>query len=143
MPNPGDMVQIDVKYVPYPMRGEQYNQFTGIDDFTIWCDADIYPEKSSLTDSSKNLPFLYAVSKRMEIRNLPIYMSQTLDASSKKPEYTCRIKYELSTLYVIKSFHHLHHKSMARLKEDNFSDLISLNTIGKDLMEVSICKLRY
>ncbi|MDY6853292.1 MAG: hypothetical protein SWO11_01095, partial [Thermodesulfobacteriota bacterium] len=83
-------------------RGEQYYRFTDIDDFTIWCFADIYPEKSSLTDSSKNFLFLYAVSKRMEVRNLPIYMSQTLNASSKNPEYTCRIKYALFTLYGLK-----------------------------------------
>ncbi|MDY6855188.1 MAG: hypothetical protein SWO11_10880 [Thermodesulfobacteriota bacterium] len=75
MPNPGDMVQIAVKYVPYRMRGEQYYRFTAIDDYTTWRFADIYPKKSSLTDSSKNLLFLYAVSKRMEVRSLPIYVS--------------------------------------------------------------------
>ncbi|MDY6856530.1 MAG: hypothetical protein SWO11_17870 [Thermodesulfobacteriota bacterium] len=59
-------------------------------------------------------------------------MSQTLKTYSKNPEYTYRIKYALSTICVIKSFHQLHYKSMARLKEaagemsqiDNFSDWI-------------------
>ncbi|MDY6857375.1 MAG: hypothetical protein SWO11_22255 [Thermodesulfobacteriota bacterium] len=87
------------------------------DDCKRWCFVNIYPEKSSLTDLSKKLHFLYTVSKRMEVRNLPIYMSQTLNESSKNPEYTCRIKYALSIIYIIKSFHHLHHKSRARLKE--------------------------
>ncbi|MDY6856583.1 MAG: hypothetical protein SWO11_18135 [Thermodesulfobacteriota bacterium] len=92
IPNPGDMVQIDVKYLPYRMRGEQYYQFTAIDDYTTWRFTGIYPKKSPLTDSSKKLPFLYAVSKRMEVRSLQKYMSQTLNESSKNPEYTCRIK---------------------------------------------------
>jgi transposase InsO family protein len=47
MPNPGDMVQMDVKYVPYLIRGERYYQFTAIDDCSRWRFADIYPEKST------------------------------------------------------------------------------------------------
>jgi transposase InsO family protein len=47
MPYPGDLVQIDVKYVPYLIRGEQYYQFTAIDDCSRWRWADIYPEKST------------------------------------------------------------------------------------------------
>lgn len=47
MPQPGDLVQIDVKYVPYLIRGQQYYQFTAIDDCSRWRFADIYPEKST------------------------------------------------------------------------------------------------
>lgn len=47
MPNPGDLIQMDVKYVPYLIRGQRYFQFTAIDDCSRWRFADIYPEKSS------------------------------------------------------------------------------------------------
>jgi len=47
MPNPGDLVQIDVKYVPYRIRGQQYYQFTAIDDCTRWRYAGIFEEKST------------------------------------------------------------------------------------------------
>ena len=47
MPTPGDVVQIDVKYVPERIRGEQYYQFTAIDDCTRWRYAEIFPEKST------------------------------------------------------------------------------------------------
>jgi len=47
MPNPGDLVQVDVKYVPYLIRGERHYQFTAIDDCSRWRFADIYPEKST------------------------------------------------------------------------------------------------
>ena len=47
MPNPGDLVQLDVKYVPYLIRGERYYQFTAIDDCSRWRFADVYPEKSA------------------------------------------------------------------------------------------------
>jgi transposase InsO family protein len=47
MPQPGDLVQVDVKYVPYLIRGQRYYQFTAIDDCSRWRFADIYPEKST------------------------------------------------------------------------------------------------
>ena len=47
MPYPGDLVQVDVKYVPYLIHGEQYYQFTALDDCSRWRFADIYPEKST------------------------------------------------------------------------------------------------
>ena len=47
MPHPGDLVQIDVKYVPYRIRGQRYYQFTAIDDCTRWRYAAIFDEKST------------------------------------------------------------------------------------------------
>lgn len=47
MPNPGGLVQMDVKYVPYLIKGQRYYQFTAIDDCSRWRFADIYLEKSS------------------------------------------------------------------------------------------------
>jgi len=47
MPNPGGLVQMDVKYVPYLIKGQRYYQFTAIDDCSRWRFADIYPEKST------------------------------------------------------------------------------------------------
>jgi len=47
MPNPGGLVQMDVKYVPYLFKGQRYYQFTAIDDCSRWRFADIYPEKST------------------------------------------------------------------------------------------------
>ena len=47
LPNPGDMVQVDVKYVPYRICGVQYYQFTAIDDCTRWRYSAIFEEKST------------------------------------------------------------------------------------------------
>ena len=46
MPNPGDLIQMDVKYVPHRIRGEQHYQYTAIDDCTRWRFAKIYYELS-------------------------------------------------------------------------------------------------
>jgi len=51
MPNPGGLVQMDVKYVPYLIKGRRYYQFTAIDDCSRWRFADIYPEKSTYSTS--------------------------------------------------------------------------------------------
>jgi hypothetical protein len=42
MPNPGDQVQADVKYVPYRIKAQQHYQYTAIDDCTRWRFAKIY-----------------------------------------------------------------------------------------------------
>jgi transposase InsO family protein len=46
MPNPGDLIQMDVKYVPYRIRGEQHYQYTALDDCTRWRFAKIYYDLS-------------------------------------------------------------------------------------------------
>ena len=46
MPNPGDLIQMDVKYVPYPIKGQQHYQYTALDDCTRWRFAKIYYELS-------------------------------------------------------------------------------------------------
>ena len=46
MPNPGDLVQMDVKYVPYRIKGQQHYQYTALDDCTRWRFAKIYYELS-------------------------------------------------------------------------------------------------
>jgi transposase InsO family protein len=46
MPNPGDLIQMDVKYLPYRIKGQQYYQYTAIDDCTRWRFAKIYYELS-------------------------------------------------------------------------------------------------
>jgi len=46
MPNPGDLVQMDVKYVPYRIKGQQHYQYTTLDDCTRWRFAKIYYELS-------------------------------------------------------------------------------------------------
>lgn len=47
MPHPGDLVQIDVKYVPYRIHGQRYYQFTAIDDCTRWRYAAIFEDRST------------------------------------------------------------------------------------------------
>jgi transposase InsO family protein len=46
MPDPGDLIQMDVKYVPYRIRGEQHYQYTALDDCTRWRFAKIYYDLS-------------------------------------------------------------------------------------------------
>ena len=46
MPHPGDLIQMDVKYLPYRIRGEQHYQYTALDDCTRWRFAKIYYELS-------------------------------------------------------------------------------------------------
>jgi transposase InsO family protein len=46
MPNPGDLLQMDVKYLPYRIKGQQHYQYTALDDCTRWRFAKIYYELS-------------------------------------------------------------------------------------------------
>lgn len=46
LPNPGDSVQMDVKYVPYRIKAQQHYQYTAIDDCTRWRFAKIYYDRS-------------------------------------------------------------------------------------------------
>ena len=46
MPQPGDLIQMDVKYLPYRIKGQQHYQYTAIDDCTRWRFAKIYHELS-------------------------------------------------------------------------------------------------
>lgn len=46
MPNPGDLIQMDVKYLPYRIKGQQHYQYTALDDCTRWRFAKIYYELS-------------------------------------------------------------------------------------------------
>lgn len=46
MPLPGDLVQMDVKYVSYRIKAQQHYQYTAIDDCTRWRFAKIYHELS-------------------------------------------------------------------------------------------------
>lgn len=60
MPNPGDRVQIDIKYVPYKIKGRQYYQYTAIDDCSRFRIARIYEEMSN--SNSKDF-LLYVIGK--------------------------------------------------------------------------------
>lgn len=44
-PNPGDCIQMDVKYIPYRIGANQYYLFNAIDDCTRWRFADVYENK--------------------------------------------------------------------------------------------------
>ncbi len=46
MPNPGDLIQMDVKYLPYRIKAQQHYQYTALDDCTRWRFAKIYYELS-------------------------------------------------------------------------------------------------
>jgi transposase InsO family protein len=45
---PGDLVEIDVKYVPGPISGHQYYQYTAIDCASRWRYLAVYDDESSL-----------------------------------------------------------------------------------------------
>lgn len=47
MPNPGDRVQVDIKYVPYLMKGQQNYQYTAIDDCSRYRIVSFYEEMSN------------------------------------------------------------------------------------------------
>ncbi len=57
LPWPGQMLQLDIKYVPEKIRGKKYYSFNAIDDSTRWRFARIYPDKSleSCLDFTKDL----------------------------------------------------------------------------------------
>ena len=44
---PGELVEIDVKYVPGPVLGRQYYQYTAIDTASRWRHLEIFDEQSS------------------------------------------------------------------------------------------------
>jgi transposase InsO family protein len=45
LPNPGDCIQMDVKYIPYRIGAHQYYLFNAIDDCTRWRFALVYENK--------------------------------------------------------------------------------------------------
>jgi len=53
MPNPGDLVQMDVKYVPYRIKGQQHYQYTALDDCTRWRSVWMHPHSPKSTMSSR------------------------------------------------------------------------------------------
>ena len=57
---PGELIEIDVKYVPCPVQGEQYYQYTAIDTASRWRYLKIYEEQ--ITGSS--MAFLGEVVRR-------------------------------------------------------------------------------
>ena len=54
---PGQMMQLDIKYVPEKINGKRYYAFNAIDDCTRWRFARIYPDKGleSCLDFAKDL----------------------------------------------------------------------------------------
>jgi transposase InsO family protein len=57
---PGELVEIDVKYVPGPVLGRQYYQYTAIDTATKWRYLEVYEGQSTFN----SIRFLRAVMKR-------------------------------------------------------------------------------
>lgn len=63
MPNPGDRVQIDIKYVPYLMNGQQNYQYTALDDCSRFRIVGFYEERSNFNSKDfllnviNNMPF--------------------------------------------------------------------------------------
>jgi transposase InsO family protein len=63
MPNPGDRIQIDIKYVPYLMNGQQHYQYTAIDDCSRYRIVSFYEERSNFNSKDfllhviNNMPF--------------------------------------------------------------------------------------
>lgn len=57
---PGELVEIDVKFVPYMLDGKRYYQYTAIDCASRWRHIAIYDDQSS----SNSIEFLKGVIKR-------------------------------------------------------------------------------
>jgi transposase InsO family protein len=57
---PGELVEIDVKYVPSPIKGKKYYQYTAIDTASRWRYLKIYDEQNSLN----SIKFLQEVINR-------------------------------------------------------------------------------
>ena len=45
--NPGELIEIDVKHVPGPIKGHKYYQYTAIDTASRWRYLEIFDEESS------------------------------------------------------------------------------------------------
>lgn len=61
---PGELVEIDVKYVPSPIKGKQYYQYTAIDTASRWRYLKIYDEQTSF----HSIKFLKEVMKKFPYR---------------------------------------------------------------------------
>lgn len=59
---PGELVEIDVKYVPGPIKNKKYYQYTAIDTASRWRYLKIYDEQSSFN----SIEFLKEVIERFE-----------------------------------------------------------------------------
>ena len=65
---PGELVEIDVKYVPGPVMGRRYFQYTAIDTSSRWRYLAIYDEQTSF----HSIRFLMEVIKRFPHRIMAI-----------------------------------------------------------------------
>jgi len=61
---PGELVEIDVKYVPSPIRNKKYYQYTAIDTASRWRYLKIYDEQSSFN----SICFLKEVMNRFKCK---------------------------------------------------------------------------
>ena len=61
---PGELVEIDVKYVPSPIQNKKYYQYTAIDTASRWRYLKIYDEQSSFN----SICFLKEVMKRFKYK---------------------------------------------------------------------------
>lgn len=57
---PGELVEIDVKYVPGPIKGRKYYQYTAIDTASRWRHLEIFDEEST----NNSVTFLQLVMKK-------------------------------------------------------------------------------
>lgn len=66
---PGELVEIDVKYVPGPIAGKQYFQYTAIDRASRWRHLEIYDEQANhhsvlfLREVVRRAPFVISAIK--------------------------------------------------------------------------------
>jgi transposase InsO family protein len=65
---PGELVEIDVKYVPGPVAGRQYYQYTAIDTASRWRYMTVYDEQAN----HRSVLFLKEVTRRFQHRILAI-----------------------------------------------------------------------
>lgn len=88
LPWPGQMLQMDIKYVPERIRGKQYYAFNAIDDCTRWRFARIYPDKSLIScldfaeDLIKYAPFKI---QRIQTDNDKVFTNR-FSAFAKNPD---------------------------------------------------------
>ena len=61
---PGELVEVDVKYVPNPIGGKKYYQYTAIDTASRWRYLRIYDEQSNI----HSIEFLIGVIKRFNYK---------------------------------------------------------------------------
>ena len=110
---PGELVEIDIKYVPGTIEGKEYFQYTAIDTASRWRHLEVFEEQSSY----HSIRFLEIVMERFKYKIRAIKtdnhstFTNLYTGTNKRSDMTVKTLHSLDVL-IIKNF--VKHKGVGR-----------------------------